>query len=188
MNALISFKSWMWGSHPQPAFRDLPPDAIVKIFSHLNFDELERCSLVNKEWQVLTRSEDLWKALYFKTAFGQEQWEIFQKNSSKKPSVIQENDGENHIGRLPEEMILEIFSHLNDPTDLLNCGLVHKEWQIISNDELLWKPNTKITFFGAEEWRKLGVDIEDVPLPKNAYKIAKSFCLSSQNQLSGFRL
>ncbi|KAK0211243.1 WD40 repeat-like protein [Desarmillaria ectypa] len=42
------------------------------------------------------------------------------------------------VGSLPTEVSLQIFSHLSAET-LLTCALVCRRWQILANDQSLWK-------------------------------------------------
>jgi WD40 repeat protein len=42
------------------------------------------------------------------------------------------------VGTLPAELSMQIFSHLS-ASALLNCGQVSKRWNVLANEQLLWK-------------------------------------------------
>lgn len=44
-----------------------------------------------------------------------------------------------HINDLPNETLLNIFKHLDDPSDLAKASEVSKRWRQVSNDNCLWK-------------------------------------------------
>ena len=88
----------------------------------------------------------------------------------------------NPLDVLPEEISLEIFSKLQ-PTDLGRCGLVSKQWEVLANDESLWKAMEKpANAFGAKQWAEhfFGIIVDEPPLPLNIHKILKSQCPFSE--------
>jgi len=44
--------------------------------------------------------------------------------------------------KLPDEMLLHVFSFLDDPTDLAHCMRVDKQWGGVAQEEALWKRAT----------------------------------------------
>lgn len=51
---------------------------------------------------------------------------------------ISENDDENYWCFIPEAALLQILSNL-DHKELLNVGLVCRNWLSVSRDDLLWR-------------------------------------------------
>ena len=47
---------------------------------------------------------------------------------------------------LPNEIILKIFSYLNEPKDLAMCVTVNKLWNILASDGSLWLKHLKNNF------------------------------------------
>ena len=79
-----------------------------------------------------------------------------------------------HFDSLPEELQLNIFSHLNEK-DLKICSSTCKKWKRIAKDEALWKTLYPIIAFGKEKWTTYFGDVEDEPpLPPNIHQILKS--------------
>jgi len=78
--------------------------------------------------------------------------------------------------QLPREMILEVFSYLND-NDRAKCSQVNKKWQTLSNDPNLLKVIPPAMAFGKEKWKTYFGDIgKEPPLPANIREILKSPC------------
>ena len=88
---------------------------------------------------------------------------------------------------LPLEISNNIFSHLENPIDLLNSRLVSSQWHQVANDKHLWKAmHQKIpeSAFGPKQWFELlGIDVgEAPPLPLNINEILKSRCPFSDDE------
>jgi len=80
------------------------------------------------------------------------------------------------IEQLPHDMILEIFSHLND-TDRAKCSQASKKWYYLANHPNLLKVIPPAIAFGKEKWKIYFGDIGKEPsLPANIRDILKSPC------------
>ena len=103
----------------------------------------------------------------------------------KNPSLDDQSSNrtrENPLDILPVEIGFKIFSELL-PTDLGRCGLVSKQWEVLANDESLWKAmGVPANAFGAKQWEEyfFGLKVDEPPLPLNIHKILKSQCPFSE--------
>lgn len=103
--------------------------------------------------------------------------ELFFPNFLRQKAAPLEKRKSDPLEVLPQEIAFEILSNL-DPISLASALLVSKRWNVLSNDELLWKQLfSRLSYFGAKEWMEhFGVDVgEDLPLTmKIIKKIFKS--------------
>lgn len=58
--------------------------------------------------------------------------------SLRAQTIKEERNDQDFISKLPEELALQVFSHLSIP-DLGTAGQVSKNWQRLSNDDHLWR-------------------------------------------------
>src|SRR5262245_1462276 len=82
-------------------------------------------------------------------------------NTKMARCSIEEQSGP--ISRLPAELIVSIFSHLNlNHVKLLELSLVSKQWRMVAAEESLWKAifYRELLFFGEKDWEELGYEVE----------------------------
>jgi hypothetical protein len=97
---------------------------------------------------------------------GQQNFQQFEVDEMEKKDIV---------NLLPQEMSLEIFSHLNSQ-ELSRCFRVNKTWKALAEVETLWETPPKIAF-GKKQWETYFGDIGEEPLlPKVIHKILKCPC------------
>ena len=93
---------------------------------------------------------------YFGGKQKSQQLSVVRKSAANTPAVIwreskslEEIEGDFSFLVLPTEMLVEIFSKIQDPFTLRSCILTCHKWRevILENDRLLWKPVC------IEEWK-----------------------------------
>lgn len=78
---------------------------------------------------------------------------------------------------LPDEILYEVFSYLDNPITLGRCLRVNKQWKKVANNEGLWKKLYPEEAFNKMKWAKYFGEIgEEPPLPRKIYSILNAPC------------
>lgn len=154
-----------------------PPNSCLKIDS--KYEKAKEIKLADTESEnsdTETEFESNIKEPKEIIEVGKSNQSFWHTTEEEKKTSKQGND---FTAVFPEELIVNIFSHLN-AENLTRCGAVNITCNRIVNTQSLWDaPTSNLPegAFGKEQWMKYLGDIgEEPPLPKSIHKILKSPC------------
>lgn len=101
----------------------------------------------------------------------------------------QSSEDEYDINKIPQELQNIISSHFENPTDVASFRQTKKSANTDAARAILTTKRKefieKYAIFDEEEWKKIGIDVENTPLPRGIKQILESPCPITKNQTIG---